>query len=73
MAQVARTSTTGEGARVLAGLRSGDGPLSVRVRPSSQPSGPDGKGQTEPGPRYRESWTAALEALVPTGGERSTP
>ena len=24
-----------EGARVLAGLRSGDGPLSVRVRPSS--------------------------------------
>jgi hypothetical protein len=50
MAHVARTSTTGEGARGLAGLRSGDGPLSVRVRPSSQASGPDGKGQTEPGP-----------------------
>jgi hypothetical protein len=29
-----------EGARVLAGLRSGDGPLSIRVRPSSLKAAP---------------------------------
>ena len=33
--RIRRSSQREEGARVLAGLRSGDGPLSVRVRPSS--------------------------------------
>ena len=33
--RIRRSSGQAEGARVLAGLRSGDGPLSVRVRPSS--------------------------------------